>query len=584
MKRKFMFTYIFIIITLSAIVGYISISSSQKHLENQIKSSSETDLDLLSEILVGQYSSLNMNEFVNRYCQITGFRITLIDLNGEVIADSSDSIQEFENHSYREEFKDALEYGTGFSTRYSSTMNSFYVYYSKKIEFESQNIVIRISNPLLEIQQLKSEILNSSMNGIAFGIAVAIFISFLFSKWFLNPVKELIDSVDEMSNGNYDRKVYIESNDEFGKLAKAFNSMSRELKYTMMELKDKNIKLESILNSMKNGIIAIDMNSNIIMSNCLSCKLLDIDIAYIVGRPFYEIIRNRNIFEIIEKSLNYSEQIVKEINYNNSCEKILRISSNSIISEDSKKSRGIVLVIEDITQIRKLENMRSDFVSNVTHELKTPLTSIKGFVDTLKDGAVENLNTAQRFLDIISIEVERLYNLIQEILSLSEIESKDRDTNISKVSIYDILDTVQKILCPLASQKGIELQFSVESEILNLMCNRQRITQMIINIVDNAIKYTEVGNVYVEFKNESNCLNILVKDTGIGIPKKNLDRIFERFYRVDKGRSRKIGGTGLGLSIVKHIVILYKGSIEVKSELGKGTVFKIELPILSKYG
>lgn len=580
MRKKLMLTYMLVIAIVILITGYTSITTSQKHLENQIKTTFIRDLNLLSDILKSEYlekDNYNFSEFIKYYSNKMNFRITIIDSEGVVLEDSEKESQNFSNHSERIEFKDALENNVGFVTRYSESMGTYYIYYAEKLEYNSNSIVLRISMPLLEIHSLKTDILNSSINGIVLGVCIAIIISLIFSRRFSNPIKELTAAVVNVTDGNYGKKIYVNSNDEIGKLTTAFNLMSRELKYTIEELKDRNIKLEAILNSMTNGVVAIDEDYNIILSNHLCCEFFNINPADINNKSLYEVIRSPQIFNVLEKSAKTNEYVVEELIYNNETEKIFRIYANSI-----KENMGTVLVIEDITQIRKLERMRSDFVSNVTHELKTPLTSIRGFIDTLKNGAINEPIVAERFLDIIDIETERLYKLIQEILTLSEIESRDRDINMSRIKVYDLVNSVEKILQPLAYKKQIDLDFTIEAGMIDLFCNKERISQLLINLIDNAIKYTDKGSVQIEFANKCNVLVITVKDSGIGIPEKSIARLFERFYRVDKGRSRKIGGTGLGLSIVKHIVILYKGKIDVTSKISEGSTFKVTLPIFYK--
>lgn len=576
MTKKLLLTYIFIIAIVCLIIGYTSISTSQKYLENQIRNGFIKDINLLSDILQNQFESDKLLEFTKHYSNLMGFRITLINLDGSIIADSD--VDNLENHSKRTEFQQALQNNLGFSIRYSETLGTNYLYYAKKINYNSTNLVLRISSPLLDLRNLKTDILNLSMGGIILGLIVSIVVATLFSNIFSTAIKQLTLAVEDVSKGNYDKKIDINSNDEIGKLADAFNLMARELKYTVLQLKDRNIKLESILNSINSGLIAIDADYNIMLLNHLSYKFLGINDGNLINRNFYEVVQNKSVLNLLNKSTVNNEYAVEEINHNNL--KILRISANPIINTDSK-GIGTVLLIEDITQIKKLEQIRSEFVSNVTHELKTPLTSIKGFVDTLKNGAIEDFDIAKHFLDIIDIEAERLYKLIQEILTLSEIETRDKDINMAEIQIDILINSVKKILQPLADKKGIKLEFVVKSGMINLFCNKDRIIQLLINLIENSIKYTEQGCVKAEFKNNSNILVITIEDTGIGIPEQSIPRIFERFYRVDKGRSRKAGGTGLGLSIVKHIVILYNGKIEVQSKLGEGSIFKVDLPILA---
>lgn len=258
-------------------------------------------------------------------------------------------------------------------------------------------------------------------------------------------------------------------------------------------------------------------------------------------------------------------------------ERFIRVSGTPL-NQEQERSKSVLLIIEDITSVKKLENMRSDFVSNVTHELKTPLTSIRGFVDTLKQGAIQNEAYARRFLDIIDIEAERLYTLIQDILLLSEIESGN-DYNIQECDVNSIVTETLELLRRKAEEKGnLALVFEPEPYVKPFSCNPDRMKQLLINLVDNGIKNTEQGSVTVRCKSMNDYLMISVKDTGIGIAREHLSRIFERFYRVDKGRSRKMGGTGLGLSIVKHIVEMYNGDIFISSEVNVGTEFIIKLP------
>jgi two-component system phosphate regulon sensor histidine kinase PhoR len=281
------------------------------------------------------------------------------------------------------------------------------------------------------------------------------------------------------------------------------------------------------------------------------------------------------IFDSIDYVKNNKTSITKEGYLFDSGNQSIRITATPLGMEGEVRY-GVLLIIEDITQLKKLETMRSDFVSNVTHELKTPLTSIRGFIDTLKNGAIKDETVANKFLDIIDIESERLHNLIQDILLLSEIESK-RDYEIIPYDINQCAREVIELLEPKLPQK-VKLLFNQEPYVKQFNCNPDRMKQLFINLLDNAIKYTEEGSITLTCKEENNQLVIRVKDTGIGMEKENLNRIFERFYRVDKGRSRKQGGTGLGLSIVKHIVELYNGTIRVESEPDVGTEFEVRLP------
>jgi two-component system phosphate regulon sensor histidine kinase PhoR len=329
---------------------------------------------------------------------------------------------------------------------------------------------------------------------------------------------------------------------------------------------------------MSSGLAAINMDYKIVLNNTNFSKLLGLKDEDLEDRLFYEVIRELSLFEIIEQAVKEQTYLTDETVIRNDGEdRMIQISASPIFDKDRKnKALGTLLIITDITQIRKLENIRRDFVSNVTHELKTPLTSIRGFVDTLKNGAIDDKAVALRFLDIIDIETDRLSNLIQDILSLSEIESVVGDKNVGN---YDLSEIVQEVLDIVPKDKDeVEIILEMAPNLPDFSCNRDRIKQLFINLVDNSLKYTDKGYVKITCFEAHNFLNIIIEDTGIGIKHQYLSRIFERFYRVDKGRSRKMGGTGLGLSIVKHIVELYYGEITIDSEEGVGTKVQIKLP------
>ena len=370
-------------------------------------------------------------------------------------------------------------------------------------------------------------------------------------------------------------------NSQIGKLADSFNWMSGRLEAAVKELKDRNNELEAILRSMRNGVLAINGRDEILFYNDALMNLIG-HRGDFLGESVYHLVRSSLIFDVIEKVRESRDVICEEGQSRIMGEQYLRITG-TVLNREKEQSRSVLLIIEDITDVKKLENMRSDFVSNVTHELKTPLTSIRGFVDTLKQGAIKDEQYARKFLDIIDIEAERLYTLIQDILLLSEIESGS-DDKIQDCDVNGIIEETLNLLQPKIEQKPeVDVIFQPEPYIRPFPCNPDRMKQLFINLIDNAVKNTEKGSVTVTCRVHNDHLMISVKDTGIGIPKEHLSRIFERFYRVDKGRSRKMGGTGLGLSIVKHIVEMYEGDIFVSSEVGEGTEFIIKLPYDRKH-
>jgi len=376
-------------------------------------------------------------------------------------------------------------------------------------------------------------------------------------------------------------KAYVDKADQIGELADAFNTMTYVLRENIFDIASRNAELEAILKSMDIGLVAVDDNYRIMLCNEAFKKILNIE-KDPVGKIFYEITRNTQLFEVIEQSIDNDEFVSKEARYTEeSIDKYLKISSTPVKSHVIfKPSSKALILVEDVTGIKKLESIRRTFVSNVTHELKTPLTSIHGFAEILQQGALDEPELARRYLTIIDIETERLASLIDDILTLSEIETMGMDKTSDVCVIQEIVDEVLDLLKMKLELKNIQLDVDVQLDLPNYIGNCHRLKQIFINLIDNSIKYTEVGSIKVECKQsiDKKYLQINISDTGIGIKEEHLEHLFERFYRVDKGRSRKQGGTGLGLSIVKHIVELYHGSIKVTSNFGEGTTMKVKLP------
>ncbi|AGB19380.1 two-component system histidine kinase PnpS [Thermoanaerobacterium thermosaccharolyticum] len=414
--------------------------------------------------------------------------------------------------------------------------------------------------------------------GILLGVIVSNFFGYRFIKGIVQPINEITDVAKEITKGNYEHRIEIKSIDEIGQLSSAINIMSDKLQETIDELYDRNAKLEAILKSLINGVIAFDENEKILLINDSARAILDIKESSVVGKHILDVVRNTKFHDILEK-------IIKNKGYNidnleiNTFNKYLKIYSSPIVHQVTHKKLGFVVIINDITEVRKLEKIRSDFVANVSHELRTPLTSIRGFIETLREGAIDNVEERDKFLEIIEFEAERLTRLINDILTLSEIENLKEGFVKEDIAIDDEVNEVFYIMEKTANDKSIKLIKDLNCSGVVIKTSKDRLRQMIINLVDNGIKYTpEGGYVKVTTIDRKGDVVIEVKDSGIGISKENIPRLFERFYRVDKGRSRKLGGTGLGLAIVKHIVESMKGSISVESEVGKGTKFTIVLP------
>ncbi|SHH48160.1 HAMP domain-containing sensor histidine kinase [Clostridium intestinale] len=562
MKKKILITVI-----IAILFALIVISSSFIAIVNYryIDSSKET-LKFYNDLI--KYSDLskieNLKELVKADEEAKQVRITYILPDGTVVYDTNVDKSTLENHNNREEVKEAEEKGEGSAVRYSTTLKKTLVYYATKLNDGS---IIRTSIAIENTKVFKDGLLKYYLIILAIVISISIIISLKLIRVILEPVREMEFITSRIARGELNRRVKILSNDELGTLGKTFNNMADQLQGKINEVLDKQNRLEAILQSMDSGVIAVDRKHNVIMMNHYSKKIFGIK-KDIIGEPLMDHIRDFELDLLFEKK----DVRVHEIKIIWPKESILRIRTADIIN--GLDYIGTVAVLQDITDIRRLENIRSQFVANVSHELKTPLTSIKGFAETLK--YVKDDENRERFLNIINDEAERLTRLINDILTLSNIEQKG---DVFKEEFFpnDVIDDVFILMNNLIEDKKIKLEFE-NNNTKYLYGSRDGFKQMLINLIENAIKYSEEGD-KVTFRsyNLDSKLVIEVEDTGCGIPESEIPRIFERFYRVDKARSRAKGGTGLGLAIVKHIVKNFNGDITVNSVLGKGSNFIVKI-------
>ncbi|WP_312654465.1 two-component system histidine kinase PnpS [Proteiniclasticum sp.] len=519
------------------------------------------------------------NEMIMNYMETSGidpeillssaddtFRITLIDARGNVLFDTSEQ-EVYENHLFRKEIQEAFSFGSGSDVRVSETLGIQMVYHATILP---DGRFLRSSMEAGSLD-LGHQFTRYMLAAFIMVILLSYFLAQRISNYLLEPITEMTFATERIANGEYTRRVTVRPDAELGKLGSNFNNMAERLENTFIENQEKQNRLEAILKSMNSGVFAYDTQDQIIMINPF-CKELFGIFGDVIGKNIYDIKELRDLIFTLE-----SEEDVIEVRIRKPMVRDIRIKSAEIYGERVAKV-GTVVVLEDITDLKKLEKMRSQFVANVSHELKTPLTSIKGFSETLK--FVKDEETRNKFLDIINEESERLTRLINDILTLSSIE-QTKTVKHEEIDVGRETEKIYNLLAPKAESKNIRLnlkqteQFIIKGDIDNYK-------QLVLNLVDNAIKYTrENGEVNIQLDRYKDELRLIIQDTGIGIPEKHLNRVFERFYRVDKARDRAMGGTGLGLAIVKHIVLSMGGTIDLESEVGKGSTFTILLPMTS---
>lgn len=412
--------------------------------------------------------------------------------------------------------------------------------------------------------------------GLIFALGLVFVLGSVIAGGIIKPINRIILASRRFSQGDFSHRIYLNSQDEIGELGNTLNKMAKDIEDKIKEVNRQNQHLSAVFNSMIEGVVLVDKNTRIISLNHADEKIFGISADKQTGRLFLEAIPNNDISEVMNSVLEKEEFISQELILNWPVQKIFQVNAAPIF--DKSGVSGCLLVLHDITEIRKLETMRRDFVANVSHELKTPLTSIKGFVETLSEGALEDKEHSRQFLRIIQEHTDRLDSLINDLLDLSHIESGEIKLEIEGLRFKDLVDEVLPGFKSQINKKKILVEDSVSPELI-IKADKDKIKQVLTNLIDNAIKFNkDKGFIKIYSQSLDNQIKIIIEDSGQGIPPKDLPRIFERFYRVDKARSRELGGTGLGLSIVKHVIELHGGSVGVESTEGLGSKFWFTLP------
>jgi len=522
---------------------------------------------------------------VDKLCKKLGqagngrMRITVISPSGKVLGDSLEDPAIMEDHSDRPEIIDALAKGFGWSLRFSETIGKKMMYVAVPVQpREIEIAVIRVSIATTDIDLALRDIYVKIFWGGIVIAACAAGLSYLISRRISRPIVKMKQIAQRFAEGELSFRVPIPPSPELGDLAKALNEMAQQLHDRILTITRQRNELEAILSSMMEGVIAVDARGHIVSINKTAVDLLSIESSKVKGRSVEEVIRNVDLQQFINQTLESEQPTEGEMSLQVNGGRFFQLYGVSLSDRQDKRS-GAVIVLNDMTRIRRLENIRRDFVANVSHELKTPVTSIIGYVETLLDGAINDPEQAKRFLQIIAKHSDRLNAIIEDLLSLSRLEEESERSRISfeKVNLKPILQSAIDLSSPKAVDKQMTIDLLCDEQI-EARVNSALLEQAVLNLIDNAIKYSKAGSkIEITANHNDNEIITSVKDNGCGIAQEHLARIFERFYVVDKGRSRKLGGTGLGLAIVKHIAQVHDGRVTVESSLGKGSSFKIHL-------
>jgi two-component system phosphate regulon sensor histidine kinase PhoR len=580
---RLFFSYTFIVLGALAAAAWYFLQSIDAFLEQ------ETTVELfarvrLIESQIVPYLDPPNPDAIDLICKQSGkasdMRITVILPSGAVIGDTWETPLNMDNHAGRPEVAGALARGREKSRRFSSTLKQNVVYMAVAVTKEQQPIgVVRTAIPLARVEaqiaRIRTQflIIGGAVALLALGVTLAI------SRQYGRKMEELKQGALRLAEGELTYRLVLPDSEELAGLTESLNRMAAQLENRLQTAVSQRNQLEAVLSSMLEGVIAVDREERIISMNQAAARWFDIDAEKVPGQSIPEAIRNLAIQKFVTRSLKSRAPVEDDIMVYRNGERILNIKSAPLL-DLGPEPIGTLIVFSDVTQLRRLEDMRRDFVANVSHEIKTPLTAIKGFVETLHQGSAETPEEAQRFLGIVAKHVDRLNTIIEDLLMLSRIEDEGErgDIKREKTRLYDLLQNAVQICRPKADEKRIQIGIEGGKGI-TASVDPVLLEQAVVNLLDNAVKYSDpekpVRLLAMAVEKE---IQIQVQDHGIGIEKKHLPRLFERFYRVDKARSRTLGGTGLGLAIVKHIAQAHGGHVTVESRLGEGSVFTIHLP------
>jgi len=508
-----------------------------------------------------------------------GSRVTVVNRAGTVLDDSISNAAEMASHKDRPEIKAALSGKPGLSIRFSSTLRREMVYAANPIRAKAEIIgAVRLARSIHEQNRQLARLKGIVVFGVLATAVLALFSGLIVAGKITRPISELHRLATRLSQGDLGVRIRYFGRDELADLGVALNNMARQLSDSFNLLRDEKRKLEVILENLSDGILVVDAKLRIILANPTACAMLGTNFENLRNRPFLEAVLNHRLWELIQEAYHSQQALEAELTWYYPEKRQFLVSLAPLKDEAVTGPAGLIVDLRDLTPLRRLERVRRDFVANVSHELRTPVTTVKAMTETLLGGAWRDGEMLSRYLRAIDQESDRLANLINDLLALAKLDSKTAVT----AEPFDLAELIREVKERFVPSAGTAPSFTVDlsgEELPLVHGNRDQIKQVLINLLDNAFKYTPAeGRVSLTVRRDGAMVKVSVADTGIGIPNDELGRIFERFYRVDKARSREMGGTGLGLSIVKHIVESHGGEVKVESSLNHGSIFSFTIP------
>jgi two-component system, OmpR family, phosphate regulon sensor histidine kinase PhoR len=535
-------------------------------------------------LLAGPAPAAAVRAFVARVAGPSGARVTLIAADGRVLGDSEVPMADLprvENHADRPEVRAAIEGRIGRHVRRSATIDAPLLYVALPVTAGERALgVLRLALPLPVVTASYAAVHQALLLGAAVALVAALGIGLFVARRVTRPVVDMHAIARRMSEGDFTARASVRSPDEIGQLGRALNVMATRLREKLEDLEHEQAKVAAILDGMVEGVIAVDGRDHVVLMNERARAICGLGAARAERKPFLEVIRNAELHRLLRASRAAGEGVVsrRELTLAGTVERTLQ--ATAVPLRLAADEIGALMVLHDVTELRRLEQVRTEFVANVSHELRTPLTAIRGYLETLLGGALEEPAHARRFLDIAARHTERLGRLLDDLADLSNIELGRVTLRLEPTALGDTVESVLAIVRPRAEAAGVALAAAVPPDLPPVEADHDRLVQILLNLVDNAVKHTSPGGSVTVSGHapDGGTVEIDVRDTGVGIPAADLPRITERFYRVDRARSRELGGTGLGLAIVKHLVMAHGGSLAITSEPGRGTTVRVTLP------
>ena len=510
-------------------------------------------------------------------------RVTIVAASGKVLGDTDldgKALAGIENHAGRPEIAGAFRSGRGQSIRYSTTLGEKLLYVARRIDpGDPSRGAVRLALPLTAVRKAQEKLLLPLLLAGLLSILAAVFLGWAAARAPSRKLEEMSAAASEIAEGRTGARVRASGSDEVGRLARSLNRMAEELDRRLSLLSRERGQLQSVLDGMVEGVLLTDAEGTILLANRAFERIFDAR-PPVVGRRPLEVARIPALQEILEEARVAEFPFTREIPPRGTLEKSIRVSLAPL--REGGRFAGAVAVFHDVTELKRLENVRREFVANVSHELRTPLTAIRGYAETLRDGALQDPGKALEFVRIIHRHAERLQELIEDLLDLSKVEQGKASLSLGPVSLPEVVSQVEAVIRPLALEKRQSLTVVIPGELPHPWADRDRLAQILINLLDNAVKFTpDGGRISLSASAREGRVVLTVADSGIGIPPEEIGRVFERFYRIERSRDRLEGGTGLGLAIAKHLALAMGGTLEVESTYGQGTTFRLTLPATS---